>query len=546
MPLALIEGHRIVDRMGEHHRDHHPRTVERHCDVAVVGGSAAGLAAALQIARQRRSVIVVDAGEPRNAPATHMHGYLGHEGIPPGRFTGIGRAEVRGHGGEVLDGRVTGVEATGDGRLRLALTGGHAVLARRVVAATGLVDDLPAIPGVAERWGRDVIHCPFCHGFEMRDQPAVQIVTHPLGLHGAVLFGHLTDRLTVVLHDWAGDDPAEAARLRGGGVEVARGRVTRVRTGADGALEAVELEDGTAIPARVVIVTPRVRVRAEAFAGVGLHPAPHPSGIGDHIPVDDMGRTAVPGVSAAGNVTDPGQQALHAAAHGSRVGAMLCFDLADEDLGGASRRSAHADDWDGRYRGDRMWSGNPNGTLVREVEGLRPGRALDVGAGEGADAVWLAERGWEVTAVDISRLALDRAEAEARRRGLAITCRVADANGPAPFGTGTHDLVSAQYASIPRSPDGRGVRNLMDAVAPGGTLLVVSHDLEPMRGPIDTATRSRAFDPDAYVRVEDIAAVLADAPGWDVEVHETRPRPPGAATASHHVDDVVLRARRRP
>ena len=105
--------------------------------------------------------------------------------------------------------------------------------------------------------------------------------------------------------------------------------------------------------------------------------------------------------------------------------------------------------------------------------------------------------------------------------------------------------MSAQYASIPRTPDGRGVRNLLDAVAPGGTLLVVGHDLEPMRAPIDTHEHSRPFDPDAYVRVDDFATALADSPEWEIEVHEKRPRPPGAASASHHVDDVVLRARRR-
>jgi thioredoxin reductase len=120
--------------------EHVPRTVERHCDVAVVGGSAAGLAAALQLGRQRRSVIVVDAGEPRNAPAAHMHSYLGHEGQPPAALTTIGREEVRSYGGEVLDGRVTGVTRAEDGLFRVELMGGHRVVARRVLAATGLVD----------------------------------------------------------------------------------------------------------------------------------------------------------------------------------------------------------------------------------------------------------------------------------------------------------------------------------------------------------------------------------------------------------------------
>jgi SAM-dependent methyltransferase len=191
-----------------------------------------------------------------------------------------------------------------------------------------------------------------------------------------------------------------------------------------------------------------------------------------------------------------------------------------------------------------MWSGNPNGTLVAEVERLAPGRALDVGAGEGGDAVWLAEQGWQVTATDISTRALDRVRAEAGRRGLAIECLHADANAPDPFPKAAFDLVSAQYASIPRTPDARAIGSLLAAVAPGGTLLVVGHELEPMRAPIDPATHSRAFDPDAYVRVDDVAAAVAASPEWTVEVHETQPRPPGAAS-SHHVDDVILRARRR-
>jgi SAM-dependent methyltransferase len=294
----------------------------------------------------------------------------------------------------------------------------------------------------------------------------------------------------------------------------------------------------------VIVVGPRFHVRAEPFESLGLQIAPHPSGLGDHVTTDAAGQTSVPGLYAAGNVTDPSQQVLQAAADGSRIGGMISFSLAEEDVAEATRPSANATDWDHRYSGDPMWSGNPNGTLVNEVGNLRPGRALDVGAGEGGDAIWLAEQGWEVTANDISQRALDRVDAEAKRRRLAITCQRADANALAAFDTAAFDLVSAQYASIPRTADDRGVSNLLDAVAPGGTLLVVSHDLEPMRTPIDTTSHSRAFDPDAYVRVEDVEAALASSPDWEIEVSEKRPRPPGAAT-THHVDDVVLRARRR-
>jgi SAM-dependent methyltransferase len=224
---------------------------------------------------------------------------------------------------------------------------------------------------------------------------------------------------------------------------------------------------------------------------------------------------------------------------------MISFSLASDDILAAARPSANESDWDHRYEGDQVWSGNPNGTLVNEASGLAPGRALDVGAGEGGDALWLAARGWSVTASDISQRALDRVNAEARRRGLRVECHHADANARDPFETAAYDLVSAQYASIPRTPDGRGVRNLLNAVAPGGTLLIVSHDLEPLRAPAGALEHSRPFDPDAYVRVDDFAAALAASPAWDIELHEKRPRPPGAASASHHVHDIVLRARRR-
>jgi thioredoxin reductase/SAM-dependent methyltransferase len=522
-----------------------PRTVERHCDVAVVGGSAAGLAAALALGRQRRSVIVVDAGDPRNAPAAHMHGFLGRDGAPPPELVASGREEVRRYGGEVLPGRVSQVTRTEDGHFGLELAGGHTIVARRVLAATGLADELPTIDGLAEHWGRDVIHCPFCHGYEARDRRIVQIVTHPRGLHTAGLFRQLTGRLTLVLHGKPDAGDVELDALRASGVDVRQGPVSRLVAGAGGGVAAVELAGGERIDADAVAIGPGFRARAEPFLALGLRPAPHPSGLGDHLDTDATGATAIPGLYAAGNVADPSQQVLQAAADGARVGAMISFDLAGDDIRAAARPSANEADWDRRYSGEQMWSGNPNGALVNELTGVPPARALDVGAGEGGDALWLAERGWTVTASDISRRALDRIEAEAARRGLAVDLRHADANGLDAFAAEAYDLVIAMYASIPRTSDERGVHNLLDAVAPGGLLLVVSHDLEPMRAPVDTRTHSRAYDPDAYVRTDDVADALAASPGWKVEAHERRPRPPGAAeAASHHVDDIVLRARR--
>jgi thioredoxin reductase/SAM-dependent methyltransferase len=524
---------------------HTPHVIERHCDVAVIGGSAAGLAAALQLARQRRSVIVVDAGEPRNAPADHLHGFLGREGSPPSELAVVGREEVRSYGGEVLDGRAARVTRLDNERFRVELVGGHSIVARRVLAATGVIDELPAIDGVAEQWGRGVIHCAFCHGYEVRDLRVVQIVTHPTALHSTKLFRHLTAALTVVVHDSDGVDGIELRALRGGGVRIVDRRALRIVTDVHGDVTAVELEDHERIDADAVVLAPRFTVRAEPFASLDLRPTAHPSGLGNFVETDATGATSVPGLYAAGNVTDPNQQVIQAAANGSWVGAMISFSLADDDLRAAVRPSANEADWDHRYAGDQIWSGNPNGTLVRQVSGLTPGRALDVGAGKGGDAIWLAEQGWAVTAADISENALSRVDAEACRRELDISCLQQDANGPDAFETAAFDLVTAHYASIPRTPDGRSVRNLLDAVAPGGTLLVVGHDLEPMRTPIDTRHHSRPFDPDAYVRIDDFAAAIAVATEWTIEVDEKRPRPPGAASASHHVDDIVFRAKRR-
>ena len=150
-----------------------------------------------------------------------------------------------------------------------------------------------------------------------------------------------------------------------------------------------------------------------------------------------------------------------------------------------------------------------------------------------------------MTANDISGNALARARAAAERRGLVIDLVRSDANDPAPFDADIFDLVSLQYGSFKRTPDQRGLRNLLSAVARGGTLLVVHHDLTALHEPVDTATQTRMYDPRAFVGIDEIAAALtADPNTWHIQIHETRPRPPGAAS-NHHINDIVLRATRR-
>ena len=164
-------------------------------EVVVVGGGAAGLSGALMLARSRRSVVVIDAGAPRNAPAAGVHGLLGREGTPPTELLERGRDEVRSYGGHVVAGQVSTVASDDDG-YAVALAGGRTIRARRLLVTTGLVDKLPEIPGLPDRWGRDVVHCPYCHGWEVRDQAIGVLATGPLSVHQALLFRQLSDDVT--------------------------------------------------------------------------------------------------------------------------------------------------------------------------------------------------------------------------------------------------------------------------------------------------------------------------------------------------------------
>ncbi len=196
------------------------------------------------------------------------------------------------------------------------------------------------------------------------------------------------------------------------------------------------------------------------------------------------------------------------------------------------------DAWDERYAGaDSIWSGAPNGELVSELAELVPGRALDVGCGEGADAIWLTQQGWQVTALDVSRVAVDRARALAARAGVQVEWVVSGMVEAAPE-LGVFDLVSAQYPALRVTPGADAERALAALVAPGGTLLVVHH------GDIDVGhARENGFDPADYVAPADVAAVLDDA--WDVTLDERRQRQISGGAGAHHMHDVVLRAVRR-
>jgi SAM-dependent methyltransferase len=194
-------------------------------------------------------------------------------------------------------------------------------------------------------------------------------------------------------------------------------------------------------------------------------------------------------------------------------------------------------DWDEEYaRRERWWSGAPNATLVTEVASLGPGTALEVGCGEGADAIWLAQQGWDVTGVDISQVALDRASRAAAEAGVSVRWERRDlvADG-APAGEGGgFDLVTVHYPALPRTPEDEAIVALLGAVAPGGTLLLVAHDV--------TGHHGHAGDDVPIVQPEDVVDHLSS--GWTIDVLETRPRTAPPGHTGPDVPDVVLRARR--
>jgi len=450
----------------------------------------------------------------------------------------------------VRSGRATAAAPRAEGGFTLDLEDGTCVGARRLLVATGLVDELPDVPGVRERWGRDVLHCPCCHGWEVRDQAVGVLGTGPFAVHVTHLFRQLTGRMTLVLHTAPALTTEQREEIEARGVTVVEGEVVALEVTGD-RLTGARLASGDVVPLDAVVVSPRVHARDVVLASLGVAVEDHPMGIGTVVPADPMGLTSVPGVWVAGNVTNPVAQGNGAAAAGTMAGAAINADLIAEE--GRQRRrgtprwnrrrveswagritsstagrgpvsghqhhgghhhghdSSAAEDghavgaaaWDERYRSaPAVWSGRPNPVLVSEAADLHPGTALDIGAGEGADAIWLADCGWHVTAVDISAVALEHARAAGDDVAGRIRWQQADVTAWTP--QRTYDLVSAHFMHLPAAQRDVLNRRLAAEVA----------------GPLDPAM-------------------------WTVLVSEDRPRTttdPAGATITIH--DAVLRAQR--
>ncbi|MGK8490517.1 NAD(P)/FAD-dependent oxidoreductase [Nocardia asiatica] len=298
---------------------------DKQVDVVVIGGGAAGLSAALTLARARRSVVVVDAREPRNAPAAGVHGWLTRDGIPPTALVSIGAREVEQYGGRIRYGRAVAARRTPDGFV-VDTDRGEPLRARRLLVATGLTDELPPIGGLRERWGRDVVHCPYCHGWEIRDRPIGVLGS----VHHALLFRQWSTAVTLLRHTAPAPDAEQAEQLAARGIAVVEGVVSTLEV-VDDRLAGARLESGRVVPIAALAIAPRPVARDALLLGLGAEIAAHPSGSGTHVVADAGGRTRAPGVWVAGNVTDLVAGVVQSAAGGVTAAAAINADLLAED-----------------------------------------------------------------------------------------------------------------------------------------------------------------------------------------------------------------------
>jgi thioredoxin reductase len=303
-------------------------------DVIIVGGGLAGLAGALTLVRAMRSVLVVDAGHPRNAPALHSHGYLTRDGSSPLELLAIGRTEVTRYGGQIMTGTVSALTRLPDGGFEARLTDGITCRARRLLVATGLVDEYPDIPGLRERWGRDVVHCPFCFGWELRGRPLGVLATGPHATAQALMWRQWSDDVALFLHTAPKPDQDEVEQLAARDIRLIEAEVTGVEV-SDDRLSGVRLRSGQVIARSAVVIGPRFEARHALLDNIGVPVAEHALGIGHQIAADASGRTAAAGVWVAGNAADVTAGVMQAAASGVTAAAAINADLTAEDTANA-------------------------------------------------------------------------------------------------------------------------------------------------------------------------------------------------------------------
>jgi thioredoxin reductase len=294
-------------------------------DVVVVGGGAAGLSAALVLGRARRRVAVIDAGEPRNAPAAHMQGFLSRDGLPPSELLALGRAEVERYGVSIIPDVATEIRGDGKSHFHVILSDDGSIDARRLLVVTGLRDEIPDIPGLRERWARDVLHCPYCHGFEVRDEKLGVLGGSPAAVRYAQIVRQWSDDLVYITP--AGTlSVTERHQLAARGVTIAEGEPQQVLV-KDDRLRGIELDGDRTVACDALFVPPRFVPNSDLLARLGCDLDE------DGWPVAGAdGLTSVPGVWVAGNVANARAQVITAAGEGSAAAIAINADLVDEDV----------------------------------------------------------------------------------------------------------------------------------------------------------------------------------------------------------------------
>ncbi len=295
-------------------------------DVIIIGGSFAGLSAAMQLARARRRILLVDAGRPRNRFAHASHGFLGQDGVAPAEIMREGLRQLSAYPSvDFFHGQADAARAEDQG-FRIGLSDGCEVLTRRLVLATGVSDELP-LPSMVPRWGVSVLHCPYCHGYEVRDRPIAVIANHPAAAHQGVM-----------LPDWGPTTyftqgvfeptPEEAAQLIARGVTIERTPVVEL-LGEGQATRALRLADGREVVAEAVFTAPKTRVTSPLAEQLGCAFAEGMTGL--HIQVDAMQQTTVANVFAAGDAAQPMHNATLASAAGVMAGVAAHRSLIAEE-----------------------------------------------------------------------------------------------------------------------------------------------------------------------------------------------------------------------
>lgn len=300
-------------------------------DVIIVGAGAAGLSAGLVLVRARADVLLIDSGNPRNAPAVEMHGFLSRDGIAPTEFLALARHEVSGYGGEIASGVVASIGRE-DGGFRVRLSDGSNHATRALLITTGLRDELPLIPGLRDRWGTLVHHCPYCHGFEVSNQKIVVIggPLRELSLKQAGLLRRYSEDVTLITNAMPLTED-ERHRLNAFGVRVVDGEVSHL-VGGTGSLDGVALTDGTILDCAAAFVAPLQRPNDALLRDLGCDSNPH-TGL---VIADQAGQTSAEGVWAAGNVVTPTAQVITAAGAGSASAIAINGWLLNRDLDAAS------------------------------------------------------------------------------------------------------------------------------------------------------------------------------------------------------------------